>query len=388
MREVWIVGVGMTRFGRLSEYGVREMAEEAVFDALKDAGAKPSDMEIAYCGTEAMGPDTPMLVGQIALEQMGIKGIPITNIANACGSGSNAVREAWLALQSGLYDVAIALGVEKLTSPHPDMFQLLSRLGGADLMLEGCMGFFPPGVFSMAALKHMELYGTTREQIARVAVKNNYNGSLNPKAHYQKPVTLEDVLNSRPVSYPLNVLDCCPISDGAAAVVLCGADVAKRFTGTPVRMRAAAQKSGTYKDDMDLNADTTRRAAKEAYEMAGLGPEDIDLAEVHDCFTFAEIQHYEDLGFCKHGEGGRFVEEGHANIGGKVAVNSSGGLLAKGHPLGATGPGQVNEVVEQLRGKCGKRQVAGARIGMTHNGGGFRHGDTGIVVSFILEKLK
>jgi acetyl-CoA acetyltransferase len=388
MREVWIVGVGMTRFGRLSEYGVREMAEEAVFDALKDAGAKPADMEIAYCGTEAMGPDTPMLVGQIALEQMGIKGIPITNIANACGSGSNAVREAWLALQSGLYDVAIALGVEKLTSPHPDMFQLLSRLGGADLMLEGCMGFFPPGVFSMAALKHMELYGTTREQIARVAVKNNYNGSLNPKAHYQKPVTLEDVLNSRPVSYPLNVLDCCPISDGAAAVVLCGADVAKRFTGTPVRMRAAAQKSGTYKDDMDLNADTTRRAAKEAYEMAGLGPEDIDLAEVHDCFTFAEIQHYEDLGFCKHGEGGRFVEEGHANIGGKVAVNSSGGLLAKGHPLGATGPGQVNEVVEQLRGKCGKRQVAGARIGMTHNGGGFRHGDTGIVVSFILEKLK
>jgi len=388
MREVWIVGVGMTRFGRLSEYGVREMAEEAVFDALKDAGAKPSDMEIAYCGTEAMGPDTPMLVGQIALEQMGIKGIPITNIANACGSGSNAVREAWLALQSGLYDVAIALGVEKLTSPHPDMFQLLSRLGGADLMLEGCMGFFPPGVFSMAALKHMELYGTTREQIARVAVKNNYNGSLNPKAHYQKPVTLEDVLNSRPVSYPLNVLDCCPISDGAAAVVLCGADVAKRFTGTPVRMRAAAQKSGTYKDDMDLNADTTRRAAKEAYEMAGLGPEDIDLAEVHDCFTFAEIQHYEDLGFCKHGEGGRFVEEGHANIGGKIAVNSSGGLLAKGHPLGATGPGQVNEVVEQLRGKCGKRQVAGARIGMTHNGGGFRHGDTGIVVSFILEKLK
>ena len=388
MREVWIVGVGMTRFGKLSEYGVREMAEEAVFHALKDAGAKPSDMEIAYCGTEAMGPDTPMLVGQIALEQMGIKGIPITNIANACGSGSNAVREAWLALQSGLYDVALALGVEKLTSPHPDMFQLLSRLGGADLMLEGSMGFFPPGVFSMSALKHMDRYGTTREQIAMVAVKNNYNGSLNPKAHYRKPVTLEQVLNSRPVSYPLNVLDCCPISDGAAAVILCGADVAKRFTGTPVRVRAAAHKSGTYQDDPDLNADTTRRAAQQAYEMAGLGPEDIDLAEVHDCFTFAEVQHYEDLGFCKQGEGGRFVEEGHASIGGKIAVNPSGGLLAKGHPLGATGPGQVNEVVEQLRNQCGKRQVEGARIGMTHNGGGFRHGDTGIVVSFILEKLK
>ncbi len=387
MREVWIVGVGMTRFGKLPELGVRELAEEAVFNALVDAGARPGDIEIAYCGTEAMAPDTPMLPGQIALEQVGITGIPITNVANACGSGSNAVREAWLALQSGLYDVALAVGVEKLTSPSPDQYQILSRLGGADLMLEGSMGFFPPGVFSMSALKHMEKYGTTREQIALVAVKNNYHGSLNPKAHYQKPVTLEQVLNSRPVSYPLNVLDCCPISDGCAAVVLCAADVAKRFSGTPVRIRAAAQKSGTYKDDPELDADTTRRAAAEAYEMAGVGPEDIDLAEVHDCFTFAEIQHYEDLGFCKKGEGGRFIEEGHAAIGGKVAVNPSGGLLAKGHPLGATGPGQIYEVVQQLRGRCGKRQVPGARIGMTHNGGGFRHGDTGIVACFILEKV-
>lgn len=387
MREVFIVGVGMTRFGKLSEYGVRELAEEAVFQALKDAGAKPLDMEIAYCGTEAMATDTPMLPGQIALEQLGITGIPITNIANACGSGSNAVREAWLALQSGLYDVALAVGVEKLTSPHPDQFQILSRLGGADLMLEGCMGFFPPGVFSMAAIKHMDRYGTTREQIAQVAVKNSQNGSLNPKAHYQRPITLEQVLNSRPVSYPLNVMDCCPISDGCAAVILCGADVAKRFTGKPVRLLAAAHKSGTYKEDPELDADTTRRSAKEAYEMAGLGPEDIDLAEVHDCFTFAEIQHYEDMGFCRMGEGGKYVEEGHANIGGKVAVNPSGGLLAKGHPLGATGPGQVYEVVQQLRGNCGKRQVPNARIGITHNGGGFRHGDTGIVACFIMEKI-
>lgn len=387
MREVWIVGVGMTRFGKLPELGVRELAEEALFHALKDSGARPPDIEIAYCGTESMSPDTPMLPGQIALEQVGITGIPITNVANACGSGSNAVREAWLALQSGLYDVALAVGVEKLTAPSPDQFQMLSRLGGADLMLEGSMGFFPPGVFSMAALRHMERYGTTREQIAQVAVKNNYHGSLNPKAQYQKPVTLEQVLNSRPVSYPLNVLDCCPISDGCAAVVLCGADVAKRFTGRPVRVLAAAQRSGTYKDDPDLRADTTQRAGREAYEMAGLGPEDIDLAEVHDCFTFAEIQHYEDLGFCRMGEGGRFVEEGRANIGGQVAVNPSGGLLAKGHPLGATGPGQICEIVEQLRGHCGKRQVHNARIGLTHNGGGFRHGDTGIVTCFILEKI-
>jgi len=387
MRDVWIVGVGMTPFGKLPEYGVRELAEQAVFAALKDAGARPGDIEIAYCGTEAMAADTPMLPGQIALEQAGITGIPITNIANACGSGSNAVREAWLALQTGLYDVALAVGVEKLTTPHPDQFHVLSRLGGADLMLEGSMGFFPPGVFSMAAIKHMHQYGTTREQIAMVAVKNNYNGSLNEKAHYKKAVTLEQVLNSRPVSYPLNVLDCCPISDGCAAVILCGADVAKRFTGEPVRMLAASHKSGTYKDDPDLNADTTRRSAREAYEMAGVGPEDIDLCEVHDCFTFAEIQHYEDLGFCKKGEGGRFVEAGHADISGKVAVNPSGGLLAKGHPLGATGPGQINEVVQQLRGRCGKRQVPGARIGMTHNGGGFRHGDTGIVACFILGKI-
>ncbi len=387
MREVWIVGIGMTRFGKMPDLGVRELAEEALFNALKDAGARPADIEVAYCGTEAMSPDTPMLPGQIALEQAGITGIPITNIANACGSGSNAVREAWIALQSGLYDVALAIGVEKLTAPSPDQFHMLSRLGGADLMLEGSMGFFPPGVFSMAALKHMERYGTTREQIAQVAVKNNYHGSLNPKAQYQKPVTLEQVLNSRPVSYPLNVLDCCPISDGCAVVILCGAEVAGRFTGRPVRIRAAAQKSGTYKDDPDLHADTTQRAAREAYEMAGLGPKEIDLAEVHDCFTFAEIQHYEDLGFCEMGQGGRFVEEGRASIGGQVAVNPSGGLLAKGHPLGATGPGQICEIVQQLRGGCGKRQVPNARIGMTHNGGGFRHGDTGIVTCFILEKI-
>ena len=387
MREVLIVGVGMTRFGKLPLYGVRELAEEATYAALKDAGAKPADIQIAYCGTEAMAPDTPMLPGQIALEQMGITGIPITNVSNACGSGSSAVREAWLALQSGLYDVALAIGVEKLTTPSPEQFHILSRLGGADLMLEGSMGFFPPGVFSMAAIKHMEKYGTTREQIAQVAVKNNFHGSLNPKAHFQKPITVEQVLKSRPVSYPLNVLDCCPISDGCAVVILCGADVAKRFTGTPVRVLAASQKSGTYKDDPELNADTTRRSAAEAYEMAGVGPGDIDLAEVHDCFTFAEIQHYEDLGFCKKGEGGRFIEEGHANLKGKVAVNPSGGLLAKGHPLGATGPGQVYELTQQLRGRCDKRQVEGARIGITQNGGGFRHGDTGVVHCFILEKV-
>jgi len=308
--DVYVVGVGMTRFGIHIDRDIRDMCEEALFEAMQDAGAYPDDIEVGYVGTVGLAWDAPIMTGQIVFEQVGITGIPITRVENACGSGSNAVREAWLALQSGLYDVALAVGVEKLTSPSPDQYQMLSRLGGADLMLEGSMGFFPPGVFSMAALRHMEQYGTTREQIAQVAVKNNYHGSLNPKAHYQKPVTLEQVLNSRPVSYPLNVLDCCPISDGCAAIILCGADVAKRFTGKPVRILAAAQRSGTYKDDADLRADTTQRAAKEAYEMAGLGPGDIDLAEVHDCFTFAEIQHYEDLGFCKMGEGGRFVEEG------------------------------------------------------------------------------
>lgn len=386
MRDVAVIGIGQTKFGKLYEYGVRELAEEAILHAIKDSGVKPANIEIVYCGSMGMSPDTPMMIGQIAAEQAGIKGVPITRVENACASGSNAFRDAWLAIQSGLYNVALVIGVEKMSTPTLDYARFASRFGGGDAMMEGVMGFFPPGIFGMIARLRMEKYGTTRKQMALVAVKNHKHGSLNPKAHYRNIITVDEVLNSRPVSEPLNVLDCCPITDGAAAVVLTSKEYVKKFSGEPVWIVGSAQVSGTYEITNDMHPDTTKRAAKIAYEMAGIGPEDINVAEVHDCFSVAELGHYEDLGFCKEGEAGKLIEEGITAIGGKLPVNPSGGLLAKGHPIGATGVAQIVEIVQQLRGRCVERQVNGAKIGLTHNGGGFRHGDTGIVVVNIFKK--
>jgi acetyl-CoA acetyltransferase len=386
MREVAVIGAGQTKFGKLYELGVREIAEEAILEAIKDSGVQPKDIETVYCGSMGMSPDTPMMIGQIAAEQAGIKGVPITRVENACASGSNAFRDAWLAIQSGLYNVALVIGIEKMSTPTLDYARFASRFGGGDAMMEGVMGFFPPGIFGMIARIRMEKYGTTRKEMALVAVKNHKHGSLNPKAHYRNIITVEDVLNSRPVSEPLNVLDCCPITDGGAAVILAAKEYVKKFKGEPVWVIGSAQVSGTYEVPEDMHPDTTKRAAKIAYEMAGVGPEDIDVAEVHDCFSVAELGHYEDLGFCKEGEAGKLISEGTTALGGKLPVNPSGGLLAKGHPIGATGVAQIVEIVQQLRGRCDKRQVNGAKIGLTHNGGGFRHGDTGIVVVNIFKK--
>ncbi len=386
MRKTAVVGAAQTPFGKLYERDTRDLAEEAVFKALKDAGARPSDIQVAFVGSGGMDPTTPMMIGQIALEQLGIKGIPITRVENACASGSNAFHLAWLAVQTGMYDVALALGVEKMSTPTPEQARMAMRLGGGDALLEGSMGLFPPGIFAMIAQIYMEKYDCRREDLAMISVKNHKHASLNPLAQYQKEVTLEEVMNSRQVAYPLGVLDCCPISDGAACAIIASEDAVKRFSSKPVWIRASVQVSGTYEDLDDLRPDTTQRAGFQAYEMAGVGPEDIDLAEVHDCFTFAEIMHYEDLGFCNLGEGARYIREGKPFLGREKPVNTSGGLLAKGHPLAATGIAQVYEIVQQLRGQAGPRQVEGARIGLTHNGGGFRHGDVGIVTVHILER--
>ncbi len=388
MRKVYVVGGGIIKFGKFPDRGIRKMAEEVLFNLFKDTGAKPSDVESAYVGSQNTAcDDTLMMVGQIALEQAGIVGIPVTNCTNACGSGSNAVHQAWLAIQSGLYDVTLALGIEKMSNPLLPQAMMAGRLGGGDSEIEGVFGLFAPGIFGMIAKRHMEEYGTTREQMAKVAVKNRFNASLNPTAQYQTPTTIEEVLSSKVVADPLTVLECSPISDGAAAVLLASEDAVKRFSGKPVEIIASVQVSGTYSITDLLNVDTTRRAAKKAYEMAGVGPEDIDLAEVHDCFSIAEIVHYEELGFCKKGEGGRFIDSGAPFLGGKKPVNTSGGLIAKGHPLAATGVAQIVEILYQLRGQAGKRQVENARIGLTHNGGGFRKGDTGIVCIHILKKV-
>ncbi len=387
MRKVAVVGTGMVKFGTFEDRGIRKMAEEVLFQAIKDAGAHPSQIQAAYCGTNGFSSDTPEMQGPISFVQAGITGVPILQLKNGCASGSNAFREAWIAIQSGLYDVVVALGIEKLSAVTLEMIKLAASMGGGDGELEGSMGFFPPGIFAMFARHYIDDLGVTREQLAKVSVKNHFHGTLNPNAHFQKNVTVEQVLASRPVTSPLNLLDCCPISDGAAAAVLVSEDVLKKFSGRPVWVKGAAQTSGTYPEEGDIGeTDTTRRAAAEAYEMAGLGPKDIDLAEVHDCFTPAELMHYRDLGFCKDiPEAAYWLEQGYTQLGGRLPVNTSGGLLAKGHPLGATGVAQICEIVEQLRGEAGARQVEGAITGITHNGGGFRQGDVGSVCVHILQ---
>ncbi len=384
-REVAVVGVGMTPFGKYPDRSTRQMGEEALWEALNDCGARPRDIQVAYGGYVGAFMDLPMMAVQVALEQVGIVGIPITRVENACGSGSNAFREAWLAIQTGLYDVALAMGIEKLSNPSLDQLRVVRDYGGGDREREGCMGIFPPGIFAMSARRHMKEYGTTREQIALVSVKNHAHGSLNPKAAYQKPVTLEEVLSSRIISDPLRLLECCPNTDGCAALVLAAKEAVGRFSGKPVWIAGCGQTSGTYSGKGEFfMSELIQSSAREAYEMAGLGPQDIDVAEVHDCFSMAEITHYEDLGFCKRGEGGRLVEDRVTWLGGRLPVNPSGGLLCKGHPLGATGPGQIYEIVKQLRGEAGRRQVEGARIGLQQNGGGFRHCDGGCSIVTIL----
>jgi acetyl-CoA C-acetyltransferase len=244
--------------------------------------------------------------------------------------------------------------------------------------MEANLGLTFPGVFAMIATRHMHEFGTTREQIGMVAVKNHRHGALNSVAHFQREVTLEEVLNSRPVAYPLTLLDCCPISDGAAAAILVSESLAAQLSSQPVWISASAQASGVYDSASPITTfRPTGRAAHDAYEMAGIGPEDVGFAEVHDCFTIAEILHVEDLGFCAKGEGGPMLERGTFALDGPKPINVSGGLKAKGHPVGATGLGQIYELVQQLRGRTGRRQVPGAKVGLAHCMGGFLHGDGG-----------
>jgi acetyl-CoA acetyltransferase len=383
MRNVVVIGVGMTKFGKFPEMTVEQLGREAVWAALKDAGVGPQDIEVAYLGNLTEGRETGhnSCVAQEILMGVGIRGIPITRVENACSSGSTAFREAWMAVGSGLYDIAVALGVEKLTGRGPAP---LSRIGDT---MEGIAGFSPPGMWAMRARRHMAQYGTTLEQMAKVAVKNRSHGRLNPRAQYPKEVTVQEVRNSPMICNPLTLFDSCPTTDGGAAAILCSEEVAKRYTTRFIYAAAAALKSGTYESLRDIAVnDIERRASREAYERAGIGPEDLDLAEVHDCFTIAEIVRTENLGFCKEGEGGRLVEEGVTTLGGRLPVNPSGGLLCKGHPIGATGIAQVAELVWQLRGEAGPRQVAGAKTGLAHCSGGFVGQDTGASTVIILKR--
>jgi acetyl-CoA C-acetyltransferase len=373
MRRVAVIGIGKTAFGAFPELDLRTLASSAVRDAIADSNVAPAAVEAFYLGNFA----GPSFVGQNHLAPYvaaaaGLESIPCTRIENACASSGSAFFQAWLSVAAGVYDTVVAAGVEKMTSqPTPRVTEILA--GAGDMAGEGAAGATFPALFAMIARRHMHQYGTTREQLAAVAVKNHANGAKNPLAHMRKVITLEQALAGRPVSDPLTVYDCSLVSDGAAAVVLVPATQALRYTSRIVQVLGTAQTSDFVA--LDLKADITvmpavQSAAKRSYEMAGLGPQDIDLAEVHDCFTIAEIIATEDLGFTGKGEGGPFAQAGCTAIGGHIPVNTSGGLKSKGHPVGATGVGQICDLILQLRGDAGTRQVARHRIGLAQNLGG------------------
>ncbi len=375
MREVAIIGVGTTQFGELWEKSLRDIAVEAGVKAIEDAGISGDEIEALYGGNMSAGRFIEQEhIGALIADYAGLAGLHIaaTRAEAACASGALALHLAVLSVASGWYDLVIAAGVEKMTDVESDVADDLLA-SSVDSKWEAIYGATLPALFAQIARTHMEKYHTTREQMAKVAVKNHANAVHNPYAQYQRAITLESVLASPIVADPLHMLDCSSIADGAAAVVLCAAEKVKQYTDSPVYVKASAQACDTISlhDRRDLTTmDATVFAAKKAYQMASLDPSRIDLAEVHDSYTIAELLAIEDLGFCTKGDGGVTTEEGETEIGGRIPVNPSGGLKACGHPLGATGIRQIVEIVQQLRGEAGKRQVPNAEVGLTHNIGG------------------
>jgi acetyl-CoA acetyltransferase len=362
--DVYVVGVDMIKFGRFPDRTVPSLGAEAALMALDDCGLKIQDMQALYCGN--LG-EASAMVGQRVLREIGQTGIPVVNCANACATGATAFREGWMAIKAGIYDVVLAVGAEQMGKG------LLGGGGGGNgIPTEGLLGSGTmPSVFAQVGLEHTRKYGTTFEQFAKVSVKNHHHSTLNPKAMYQIETPLQEVMGAEMISYPNTKLMCSVNVDGSAAAVLCSEKKARELglMKRAVRVRGSAMSSDPYTPHNmampDFNA-VTRLAAKSAYEMAGLGPEDVDLVELHDCFATAEIVHYENLGLCKDGEAGRLIDSGATALGGRIPVNVSGGLLSKGHPLGATGIANIYEITTHLRGEAGKRQVEGARIGLTH----------------------
>jgi len=372
MRKVAIVGVGQTRFGRRPDASIREIAFEAFKEAVEDASLMRGEIEasIVCSATHYDKQRTP--AGVIA-EYLGLNPQPTFNVEAVCASSGVGVRNAWAFISSGLHDVVAVVGFQKMTELRSDEIQEVMGRSG-DVMWESPFGPTMPAYFAMYANAHMNRYGTSEEHLAKVAVKNYFYGAKNPKAMFQKEVTVEEVLKSRPIASPLKQLDCCANSDGAACIILASEEKARKITDTPVWVAGL----GLGSSPMTLTSRGTSltsftcavEAAEQAYKMARIEPKDVDVAEVHDCFTITEIINYEDLGFCERGQGGKFGEEGQTHIGGKIPVNVDGGLLAKGHPVGATGASQIRTLVQQLRGEAGETQVKGAEIALAHNLGG------------------
>ncbi len=364
MSDVYILGIDMIRFGRFPDRTVPSLGAEAASLALEDAGLTIHDMEALYSGNLMQA---SAMVGQRILQEIGQTGIAVTNSSNACATGATAFREGWTAIKAGIYDLVLVVGVEQLGK----MGLLGGGGGGKGIPKEGLLGSSTmPAVFAEAGQEHARNYGTTFEQFAKVSVKNHHHSTKNPKSMYQKETPLDMVMNAEMIAYPNTKLMCSVNVDGAAAAVLASESKARELgLGRAVKVRASVLTSDPFtpRDLVMPDVNTcTRLAAKQAYEMAEVGPEDVDLVELHDCFATAEILHYENLGLCKEGEAGRMIDEGESAHGGRCPVNVSGGLLSKGHPLGATGVANIYEVSTHLRGEAGERQVEGARIGLTH----------------------
>ncbi|WP_137892802.1 thiolase family protein [Ramlibacter sp. 2FC] len=410
MDRVYIAGVGMTPLGKFPDLSVKQLTRMAVAAALDDAGLAMPQVEAAWFSNSRQGQmeGQNSIRGQCALRSMGFESIPITNVENACCSSSTGLNQAFAHVRAGLVDIALVVGAEKMFYPDKKELMLQAFRGGWDvhneaettrLLLSLGEGVpMPPeaaadsglrsvfmDIYAALARQHMRLHGTTQRQIACVAAKSHWHSTLNPLAQYQQELSTEQVLADRLISWPLTRAMCAPLSDGAGALVVCSERALGRLRGErAVEVLASALVSGSSRDPDDLSRHLGRVAAQRAYAQAGIGPEDIDLAEVHDATCFAEILHVENLGFCEPGGGAAMAERGDTRLGGRLPVNTSGGLVSKGHPIGATGAIQIHELVTQLRGEAGKRQVEGARFAAAENGGGFFGAEEAATVVTIL----
>lgn len=384
-RDAYVVGSGMIDFGTRYEDSFDDLLEEAYLSLLEDVdkGVDPrADVEAIWYGTVDIAGEGHS--GASVGHATGLFEKPATQVVNACATGSDAFRNATIAVEGGRADVALVIGGEKMTDDTGGLIEIAAE----ERVWRG-RGVTMPAFFGLRATRHMKEYGTTREQIAEVSVKNHENGAKYPHAHYQFECSVDDVQNSPTVSYPLNLYDCCPITDGASALLVVSEDRVQEFTDDPIRVAANSLSTDSFQragDTALTHFPATRNTSNDAYESAGIGPEDVDVAEVHDCFSITELITYEDLGFCNEGEGGRFVEEGRSRLNGDVAVNPSGGLLSKGHPIGATGVAQIAEIYEQLRGEAGDVQVDDAEIGLQHNLGIGRNSTGSVCCVTVLER--
>jgi acetyl-CoA acetyltransferase len=359
--RVVVLGVGLHPFGRFPDKSIGEMARVAGLAALKDSGVGFKDVQAGFCAHVNQG----VAAGLRTFGQLGMTGIPITNVELACASSSRAAMLAADAIAAGQYDIAMVIGVEKMDRG------LLAGVGGREFGYNDAMGInLMPAIYAMWAQRHMHLHGTKREHFAKVSEKSHRNGALNPNAQYQKALPLEDILNSRMIADPITLYECSPTTDGASAVVLASETAARGHTAAPVYLDAWAGGSPAYqRGEAELSEGPNAALARRVYELAGAGPRDIDVCQVHDAFSPGEVFLAEELGFCPEGEGGPFIWEGNTEITGRIPINTDGGLLSRGHPIGATGGAMIAELALQLRGQAGQRQVAGAKTALLHNAG-------------------